>query len=178
MKPFFLILYLLFSHNYANAQVNIEYGIKGHYNNSIRLLKAMSNIYDIDSLALWVESNNKNFVCVLNIDSIGHVTDIPTVWEKGKIEVNKKNRLEKLLKKSGQKFSIIIINEFGENEESLTKKIYPDIKQLFLKNERYTISVGFPGYIRDKIKEMKKVENSNEPLSTKECINRILQTDL
>lgn len=172
-KIILLILLSLSTHLASYSQIRIEFGEDGLYNNSIKLLEVMYEFYNKDSLASWIDSNKPHCVFIIQIDSLGHVTDIPIV--RGSKMIKKKSKLIRLMKEKGTKFSIVYVNEFGEDEKVLREKLYPEVLHSFQNEGKHSISVGFPGYIHYKIEKMKKANISIEPLSTIECIDRIIQ---
>lgn len=176
MKNIFLLILLsLLTSLDSYSQVRIEFGEEGLYNNSVKLLEVMYELYDKDSLASWIDSNKPHCVFIIQIDSLGHITDIPKV--RGSKMTKKKSDLIRLLKEKKIKFSIIYVNEFGEDEKVLKEKLYPEVLHSFQNEGNYFISVGFPGLIHYRIEKMKKNNTSVEPLSTIECIEHIIQME-
>ena len=128
------------------GQVKIQFGVEGMKENSIIMLNALCNCYGKDSVIYMLDSLSYFGVFTCEVNSKGYVVDIP-MYRSKKSSFCKDDliRIKNFLQDRKIKFSVVYINDLGETENTLKKRIRKELKRHFRQNRTIFITVGFPG---------------------------------
>lgn len=143
-----ILILLLFVPLLSVGQVDIRFGMEGMKHNSIIMLNAMCECLGHSRVYYMLDSLSYFGLFMCEIDRNGLIVDIPKYRSKNSSFCEDDLlTIRKYLKDHRVMFSVVYVNDFGEDERLFKKRVQKDLKRFFKHNKTKTITVGFPGYL-------------------------------
>ena len=143
-----LLLLLVFVPLISIGQVDIRIGMEGMKHNSIVMLNAMCECLGQNRVYHMLDSLSYFGLFMCEIDKNGLIVDIPKYrTKKSSFCEDDLLTIKKYLIDHRVKFSVVYVNDLGEDECLFKKGVQKDLKHFFKHNKTKIITVGFPGYL-------------------------------